>query len=153
MGCGGWKPLRSRGFLVTTFKCIVMKKREKERLTHRIHTRITRQKYEELSALLKRSGGQHSLSELLRNILDNRQIRVRTYDASLEKIMEELSAIRTQIHAIGININQVTRRFHTERQPESRILELTTLFQQSDQRITELFSVVAQLSERWLPRS
>lgn len=124
------------------------------KLSHRIHTRITPQKYEELTRLLEQSQGLHSHSELLRHILDNKEIKVKYYDTSLDKTMEELSAVRKELQAIGININQVVRRFHTEQFPESRFLqamELVKLFQQSDLKVTYLFNIIARISEQWLP--
>lgn len=124
-------------------------------LTHRIHTRLTKEKYDELNALLKQSRGLHSLSELLRHILDHKIIVTRSYDASLDRVMEELSAIRKELQAIGVNINQVTRRFHTEDLPEGKLfqaLEIAKLYQQADLKVTELFAVIAKLSEKWLPK-
>jgi len=129
---------------------------ESKLLKCRIHTRITKDKYDELNKLLQQSRSIHSLSELLRHILDNRKIIVHSYDASFDKVMAELSAIRTELHAIGVNINQVTHKFHMEDLPEGRLfqaLELVKLYQQTDLKVSELFSVIAKLSEKWLPRS
>ena len=125
----------------------------KELLTHRVHTCITARKYEELSALLGSSQGLKSLSELLRNILDNKKIIVVSRDGTFDQVKAELAAVRKEIQAIGININQVTRRFHREQSAESRLLramELTTLFQQADGKITELFTIISRIAERWL---
>jgi len=130
--------------------------RDRNLLTHRVHTRITSAKFDELNGILSRSLGIKSLSELLRNILDNKKIIVVTYDTSHDKVMAELSAIRMEIQAIGININQVTRRFHSEQYPEARLfeaLELAKLYQQTDRKVTELFEVIANLSRKWLPGS
>lgn len=126
-----------------------------KRLSHRIHTRVTQRKYDELSAILGQSIGIHSLSELLRNILDNKTIAVKTYDTTMNSVMTELSAIRTELNAIGNNINQVTHRFHLQQSPEGRLyeaLEVGRLYQQTDQKITELFTIIANISEKWLPK-
>jgi len=130
------------------------KNAEGTRLSHRIHTRVTTEKYEELSELMRQSRNIHSLSELLRSILNNKKIMVETYDASLDKVMAELSGIRKELQAIGMNINQVTHRFHTEDLPEGKLfqaMEIVKLYQHTDLKVTELFSVIAKLSERWLP--
>lgn len=128
---------------------------ERRQLSYRIHTRLTKEKYDELSVLLKQSRSLHSLSELLRNILDNKKIIIETYDTSLDKVMEELSAIRKELQAIGININQVARAFHQTDMPEEKLfhaLEIVKLYQQTDLKVTELFIIIATLSEKWLPK-
>lgn len=127
---------------------------KKDMLECRIHTRITREKYDELLALLGRSRSIKTLSELLRNILDDKEIVIRHYDSSLDEVMEKLSLIHKELQAIGVNINQVTHRFHIEDQPEGKLfraLEITKLFQQADLKLSEIFSVISKLSERWLP--
>lgn len=128
---------------------------QEHKLTCRIHTRITQTKFEELNMLLLNSRGIRSLSELMRYILDNRNIVVHTYDNSLDKVMEELSGIRKELQSIGININQVTHRFHLEDLPEARFIhavEIFKLYQQTDLKVSELFEVIANLSGIWLPR-
>ena len=123
-------------------------------LTHRVHTRITKAKYDELNALLQQSRCLHSLSELLRHILDHKAIVTRSYDASLDKVMEELSGIRKELQAIGININQVTHRFHIEELPAGKLyqaLELVKLYQQTDAKVTALLGIISKLSQQWLP--
>lgn len=124
-----------------------------DRLTHRIHTRITQKKYEELSQLLTQSRNVHSHSELLRYLLDNRPIIIRTRNDSLDKVMQELGAIRRELQAIGGNINQITRHFHTQDLPTDRLeqaQQLIGLIQPLTQKIDELFLVIAKVSEPWL---
>lgn len=127
---------------------------EKGQLTYRVEARIPAEKYRELTALLEKSR-HHTMSELVRDILYNRKIILETYDVSLDKVMERLSAIRSELHAIGININQVTRAFHRAQAPEGKLfnaLEIAKLYQQTDLKVTALFSVIAKLSEQWLPK-
>lgn len=129
-------------------------KNEKERLDYRVFTRVSKEKYEDLNQLLQHSRCQ-TISELLRHILENRKIVVEHYDSSLDKVMEQLSGIRKELHAIGININQVTRYFHGAKTEEAKLdhaMEIVKLYRQTDLRVTELFSVIAKLSERWLPK-
>lgn len=130
------------------------KRKEIDRLDYRVFTRISKEKYEELAAILQQSRCK-TISELLRHILEDRKITLETYDVSLDKVMEQLSGIRKEIQSIGININQVTHYFHLAKEPESKIfnaLEIVKLYQQTDLKVTELFSVVAKLSELWLPK-
>ncbi len=130
------------------------KERENERLDYRVFTRISKEKYEELNKLLQHSSCR-TISELLRYILENKKVIVEHYDTSLDKVMEQLSGIRKELHAIGININQVTRYFHGAKTAEAKLynaMEITKLYQQTDLKVTELFSVIAKLSELWLPK-
>jgi len=130
------------------------KRKGNDRLEYRVFTRISKEKYEELTAMLQSSRCK-TVSELLRHILENRKIVVEHYDSSLDKVMEQLSGIRKELHAIGININQVTHYFHDAKTEEARLynaMEIVKLYQQTDLKITELFSAVAKLSELWLPK-
>lgn len=130
------------------------KSKENDRLDYRVFTRISKEKYEEIEKLLQSSRCK-TVSELLRHILENRKIVVEHYDNSLDKVMEQLSGIRKELHAIGININQLTRYFHGAKTAEAKLynaMEIAKLYQQTDLKITELFTVVAKLSELWLPK-
>lgn len=127
--------------------------REREKLEYKVFARLGKRKYEELRALLERSH-HRTMSALLRDILMQKQITVKVHDASLDITMEELCRIRTELHAIGTNINQVTRRFHTEQLPGAQLnsaLEIAKLYQQTDMKVSELFIIIAKLSEKWLP--
>lgn len=127
----------------------------KKRLTHRVHVRLTEEKYRELSELLARSRGARSLSQLTRNVLEGRPIIVKTYDASLDRVMEELAAARREIAAIGRNINKITARMQREQLPGAvlaDLLRLVDLQQQADLKVTLLMEITAKLSERWLPK-
>lgn len=126
---------------------------QKGLLTHRAHTRITAKKYEELTALLAKTQGINSLSELLRHILDNRVIKTKSHDATSDVFLEQLSVIKQDIRKIGININQVVRRIHGENDPSSsllRAMELVKLYQQTEEKLTELFALIHKISGQWL---
>lgn len=128
---------------------------KEQRLTHKVFARVTEEKYKELSDLLEHSRCR-TLSELVRHILMHEQIVTVTYDRTIDKVMEMLSGIRKELHAIGININQVTREYHTATSPDGKLynaLEVAKLYQQTDGKVTELFTIISNLSEQWLPRS
>lgn len=131
------------------------KDKEEDRLLKcRIHTRITRAKYEELNRMLSASRGISTLSELLRNILDERKIITQTYDSGLDKTMEVLSGIRKELQAIGVNINQITHRFHMQDRAEGKaFLAQEALKSYSDvgRKVDELYLIIDQLSRKWLP--
>lgn len=119
----------------------------------RITFRLTGKEWDKLVKILD-SSPSRSLSELIRKALFEGKVIVISNDTSFDKAMEQLSGIRTELHRIGININQVTRRFHTEDLPEAKLfqaMEIVKLYQQTDLKVTELFTIIAKLSTRWLP--
>lgn len=126
-------------------------KKSKELLPHIIPIRISETKFTEFKSLLA-SSRCRSMSEMLRKILDNRKIIIETRDITLQGITEELGLVRKEIHAVGVNINQVTRSFHSEKLPEQRLLQvmdITRLYQQTDQKVTRLFTIISKLAEQW----
>lgn len=127
------------------------KKGKRLQLPHVVTIRIREEKYRELSSILDPSRCR-SMSELLRKIIDNRKIIVENVDQGNRLVLEELALIKKEIQAIGVNINQATRRVNSERLPPDRLghaLEIVRLFQQADERISRLFTLMAKLSERW----
>jgi hypothetical protein len=125
-----------------------------KRLTCRIHTRLTQEKYDELLGVLNQSTSIHSLSELLRHILEYKKIVVQYYDTTVDRVMAELSGIQKELQAIGVNINQVTRVLHQLDLPEDKLFqakEIIQSFRQTEQKINELFEMLTNLSEKWLP--
>src|SRR5438067_5962150 len=76
---------------------------EKKVLRHEIKTRVNDQKFQELNDLLVKTRCR-TMSELVRNILHNRPIKIYTVDESFHKQMEEISGVRKELKAIGINI-------------------------------------------------
>lgn len=130
-----------------------MKERKSGQLKYKVFSRINKKKYDELQSMLA-SSRCRTISELLRQILEEGKITIITHDGTLDKVMEQLSGIRKELQSIGININQITHRFHIEDQPEGKIfqaLEIAKLFQQTEQKVTELFTIISKISEQWLP--
>lgn len=125
-----------------------------EALGHHLDTRVNEATYQQLTQLLEQSSCR-SMSELIRKILEGRPVLVRKYDSTFDQLMETLTANQKELRAIGINVNQITRYFHTSKDPQAKLfaaLEVAQLFQQADQKISLLFTLIAQLSEKWLPK-
>ena len=130
-----------------------MKERKSGQLKYKVFSRINKKKYEQLQSMLGASRCR-TMSELIRHILEKEKITIVTHDGTLDKVMEQLSGIRKELQAIGTNINQVTHRFHVEDQPEGKVfqaLEIAKLYQQTEQKVTELFTIISKISEQWLP--
>ncbi len=77
----------------------------KEVLRHEVKTRVNEQKFKELVTLLAKTH-HRTMSELVRNILYNRPIKTYIIDETFSKAMEEISGVRKELNAIGINTFQ-----------------------------------------------
>ena len=125
---------------------------EEDALKHEVKTRVNEKKYQELQNILKRNPNK-DMSSLVRDILHNRQVKVYTYDRSLDMVMEELAALRAEVRAIGVNINQITRLFNTY--PEERRKEFYAKiafkeYTRIDSKIEQLLAIITKLSKKWL---
>lgn len=118
-----------------------------------VSTRISQKMYDELQKMLG-SSTLNSMSELIRHILANQKVVHEYYDATLDKVMLELSENRKDIQAIGVNINQVTKRFHNQKWPEAMLVnarEIAGLYQLVDLRMQKLFDFMTEIAQKWLP--
>ena len=125
---------------------------EGDELKHRLNTRVNDRKFAELKTLLARSRNK-DMSALIRDILYNRPVKIVVRDETLDNVMEELARVRTEIRAIGVNINQITRHFNTYPEPQRKVLYAKVAFkeyQAIDAKIEQLLVIVAKLAKRWL---
>ncbi len=130
-----------------------MARKKIEKLEFKVFTRIGRAKFNELNAMLKNSR-YRTMSALIRDVLMNQKITILTRDSSLDELMERLISIRTELTRIGVNMNLATRGLYQNPLPQEQLdiaLEVTRFKQQSDERVKELFELMAKLSYKWLP--
>ncbi len=130
------------------------KKRSRKKVffNHVVAIRIGDEKFNELKKLLE-GNPQNDMSRLLRDILHNKPITVFTKDKTLDNVMEELAKLRSEIRAIGVNINQITRLFNTYPDPQRKALFAKMAFKEHQAlapKITELLEIVSKLAKRWL---
>lgn len=121
-------------------------------LSHNIIIRIPESLFKKLEDLKKKSRSA-SIAEVCRKILSNRQIKTFEQDTSMNPMMEELALIRKELKAIGININQVTRKFNGSTQESQRsyyALQTAELYKNVGQRVDRLLEIIAKLAEKWL---
>ena len=117
--------------------------------------RFTEKEDAKLGKLLQKSTYCQTLSELIRDMLFKKEITVNTYDASLQEVKLQLARIRNELQAIGVNINQITRYFHTAVDSETRLVyaeKVLPHYRKVEGKIEELFTTLSQLSRRWLPK-
>lgn len=123
-------------------------------LTFPVRTRLPREVYERLEKLRKESDCR-SLGELFRRILSNEKITVFHKDASLDGPMEKLLLLQREIRAIGVNLNQVTRYFHStsdENRKAFYAMQIAAIYKDADLKINLVLSLISQLSGKWLQK-
>ncbi|UCS92248.1 plasmid mobilization relaxosome protein MobC [Echinicola marina] len=92
-----------------------MGKRNKSRLKQ-VESRIPEQRYHELVNLLSKSQNA-TMSALIRDILSNKTIICKNHDETADLLLDQMHSIQMEIHAIGVNINQITRHFNSLNDP------------------------------------
>ena len=121
-------------------------------LSRELKTRVTEAKFQELQAILIKSN--HSeMSGLLRAILMGQPVKLLTQDQSLNNVMEELAKLRTEIRAIGINLNQITRLFNLYPEKARKEFYAKTAFatyEALQPKIDRLLTLVSNLATKWL---
>ena len=121
-------------------------------LRHKLTTRVNDAKYDELLGLLAKNKNL-DMSALVRTILYNRTVKVFTRDLTLDNLMEELSKLRAEINAIGVNINQITKRFNTYPDIQRKSFFGTSAFleyQRIEVKVDRILEIIGNLSKRWL---
>jgi hypothetical protein len=96
-----------------------------------------------------------SIGELARKILSKEEIKCFYIDASLNTAMEELALIRKELKAIGHNINQLTKKYHSTPDENSKAfytLKVAELYKVVDGKVDKLLVIVSKLALKWLQR-
>jgi hypothetical protein len=117
-----------------------------------VRTRVDKATQQRLEKLLAESACQ-SLAEVARKILAQEKILCLYKDISMNGVMEELTSIRKELKAIGVNLNQVTRAFHagkSEQQKAFYAIRQTELAKTVEAKTDRLLVLVAQLARKWL---
>ena len=128
------------------------KKRRPKILTHVLTTKVSDSTYSKLKHLLDQNP-QNDMSRLVRAILNNQPVRVFTRDLTLDNLMEELTRLRTEIKHIGVNINQITRKFNSYPEPQRKAFYAKMAFQEYlaiEPRIDRLIDIITPLAQKWL---
>lgn len=128
------------------------KVKEKDALKYDIKLRVNQQHYDRLRQLLSKSHYKN-MSELLRDIVCERQIIIYTRDESLGVVMEELTRIRKELNCIGTNINQAVKQIYKTVDKSKTLLlglEVTEQLRQVEQQNNRMFPIISQLAKKWL---
>ncbi len=117
-----------------------------------VMTRITKAKYNELEHIANKTKDE-TVSGIIRKIVHNRPVKIYIHDETKDLLLEELAAIRSEIKAIGVNINQITRLFNTY--PEGKRKEFyakiaLTEYIRMQSKIDKLLLIIGDISKKWL---
>lgn len=131
------------------------KNTRRERLyTFHIQTKVNEKTYRFLEQTLAKSDCL-TIDELVRRILSREKVIIKTRDASMDGIMEELIGIRIELKALGVNVNQIKHHFHLAPDPERRLFHAIKVEEQYTKvgnKVDELLDKVAMLTQKWLQK-
>jgi len=125
-----------------------------DNLTEVIMLRVSKATYQKLENIRQNSDCQ-TVPEIVRRIIEKEKIVWYHKDAAMDAPMEILTAIQKELKAIGININQVTRRLNsmtTDPQRWYQVKQATEYYGQIDARVGLLLSLISQLAKKWLQK-
>ncbi len=125
---------------------------EAEILSHNLIVRVSETQFNKLEKLRSESNCQ-TVAEIVRRILANRKIQCFYKDITMNAPLEEMASIRKELKAIGININQITRSFNTDKAGIHRayyVMKVADLYKNVDAKVDILLTIIAKLTEKWL---
>lgn len=127
------------------------KQKQKERLAKIFSVRVSERFYSRLEEIRKNSNCQY-IGEVARRILYREEIIWYHKDASMDSTLVELALIRKELNAIGININQVTRHFHSADTPNQKIfqaLKIVDEYKKVGQKLDRVMDVTSEIAKKW----
>jgi hypothetical protein len=131
------------------------KNTRRERLyTFHIQTKVNEKAYRFLEQTLAKSDCL-TIAELVRRILSREEVIIKTCDASMDGIMEELIGIRIELKGLGVNVNQIKHHFHLAPDSERRLFHAIKVGEQYTKvgnKVDELLDKVAMLTQKWLQK-
>lgn len=120
-------------------------------LRYQVNTRVNEKQFMALQDLLKNSC-HDTMGDLVRSILEDNEVRIKTIDQSSFAILKELASIKVELHAIGVNVNQITKAFHqssTETQKIVESLKVADKYKEVIAYVKNLERVISELTHRW----
>jgi hypothetical protein len=130
------------------------KLKQRERLAKIFSVRVSERFYNRLEEIRKNSNCQY-IGEVARRILYREEIIWYHKDASMDSTIAELALIRKELNSIGININQVTRHFHsadTTNQKVFQALKIVEEYKKVGQKMERVMDVTSEITKKWLQK-
>lgn len=117
------------------------------RLTTRMHTRFDE---------MRKKSNCRSLGEFLRNILQNEKIVLYTRDVTVDAFTTELAAIRKELRAIGVNINQATHYLNGAELPVQKLYhaqQIAAEYQKVNVPVERALAIMGNAYKKWSSKS
>jgi len=130
------------------------KQKHKERLTRIFSVRVSDRFFDRLEEIRKNSNCQY-IGEVARRILYREEIIWYHKDASMDSTIAELALIRKELNAIGININQITRHFHsadTTNQKVLQALKVVDEYKKVGHKLDRIMDITSEITKKWLQK-
>ncbi|RUT69472.1 plasmid mobilization relaxosome protein MobC [Flavobacterium cupreum] len=126
--------------------------RENSNRSRRITLRLTPQEYAKIEQRYKNSTCR-KLSDYVRKHLFNKPITTHYRNQSIDDSIEEIVLLRSELSAVGNNVNQVVKKMHTIKQiPEFR--EWITRYELErmilSNKINDIQNHIYKISDKWL---
>ena len=125
---------------------------EDKRLKHLLSTRVNEEKFQQLSEILLYAP-RMGMSDLIRNILENKRIKTFYHDPSIDPVIEEIRLICEKIRQTGILINKYTKSFNSHQDLPPKLFYAKLVFINAvslEKEYTRLLEIVSELAKRWL---
>jgi len=126
--------------------------KEKKNRTRLIGLRLTPDEFEKIDGW-RRKSTTSEISEFVRRVLFGKPITVHQRNQSLDDFMAELTQLRTELNAIGNNVNQAVKRLHQLRE----LSGVEAWIEQYDRQQADLLDKVGiikdkmnQIADQWL---
>jgi hypothetical protein len=120
-----------------------------------ISTRVTTPFFNKLEDLRKKTNCRN-LGEFTRKILLKEKINFYHKDATMESVATELAAIRKELRAIGININQATHYLHGSDVPAQKLQHAANIaneYKKVSGKVEQVLALIANVSKKWSSKS
>ena len=120
-----------------------------------LHIRLTEAEYGRLNQAMERSADR-KMSSYARKLILGKPVRILVRDASLDSFIQELSALKKELSAIGNNFNQVVHRLNAAKVfPEARIwLPVASSHQKKLlEKADSIQKILNRMASRWYPKS
>jgi hypothetical protein len=136
-------------------KAMSKKNTTKERFDKVVALRLTTTMRNRFDDLRKQSNCR-SLGEFLRSVLQKEEIIWYHRDATFDEFTLELAAIRKELRAIGVNINQATHFLNGAQLPAQKLYhakQIVAEYHKVNVPVERVLRAISNAHKKWSPRS
>jgi hypothetical protein len=126
----------------------------KERLAKIFSVRVSERFFNRLEEIRNNSNCQY-IGEVARRILYREEIVWYHKDSSLDSTVAELALIRKEINSIGINVNQITRHFHSAESQNQKLIQALKIveeYRKVGHKLDRVTDITTEITKKWSQR-